>query len=160
MVKHDCLKEKDIAEVRAKVDSQSETSNLILKRIDELRTFKHQEHIDMREVFETKLTGMHAENIAHNEVLLSEISKLAELQRIANGRVSKAETHIEKMAGDILVRREFIDKRIEDLEKVHKIVRFINKYPVRAILIVVSVVAFLFMLVDYLGVKAILTFVK
>jgi len=139
---------------------QEANIKLILDRITELRSFKHQEHLDMKEVFDAKLTGMHAENIAHNESLLSEISKLSELQRIANGRVSKAEEHIEKMAEDILVRRAFLDQKITDLEKSHKIVKFINKYPVRAILIALGVVAMLFMLVDYLGVRAVISMVK
>ena len=139
---------------------QAGNISLILDRITELRTFKHQEHLDMREVFESKLTGMHAENIAHNEILLTQLDKITTLQKAANNRVSKAEEHIEKMADDIMVRREYLDQKILDLEKSHKIVRFINKYPIRAIIIVMSIVAFLFMLVDYLGVKAILTLAK
>jgi hypothetical protein len=148
-----CDKGEMIAKIQTKVDNLTDA-------VHELKDIKHQEHEDIKEMAQLKLTAMHGEMIAKNDAVLGEMKLYHEkqmaalhetitLQKITNSRVNHLEEKNVKIEGDI-----------NNIWKQGRILVWVNKHPKIAILVLLLLSAAFSYVAQFLSIETILKFTK
>lgn len=156
MKKHDCVQEEQINDIQSKVKT-------IMSRMNDVKDLKakedellKKENKYMHDLLDSKFLVLSEKLEANHAIIFAQNQEMISHQKITNGRVNKAEEHIEEMFGKMDELRPTID----ELLGYSNFIRWMKKNPAKTVLIAASILFVISAAVDLIGFKSIIDYIK
>jgi hypothetical protein len=149
MMDHKCTKEVAINSIEKDV-------KFLVQKLTEVNEAKEKEDGYIRELLDTKFDSIIDRMTSNHAILIEQNKEMIHHQKITNGRINRAEEHIE----DIFGKMDSLKPTIDELLGYSNFIRWMKKNPAKTVLITAFILFAISAAVDLIGFKSIIDYIK